>query len=229
MSANIQNPYKEDDYLMLSGIQHFAFCRRQWALIHVENVWIDNHLTMDGILKHKRAHNPFFSEKRKDIITVGDMPVHSRVMGVSGKCDIVEFIADETGVNLHGRSGRWLPRPIEHKRGSPKTSNIDRLQLCAQALCLEEMLVCPAIETAYIFYGETRRREEVSLTSDLREKVKNMFAEMRSYFDRGHTPRVKPGKFCSSCSLRDICLPKLPTPGSVRVYIDRELKDGGAL
>jgi len=213
---------------MLSGIQHFAFCRRQWALIHIENAWADNHLTMDGILKHKRAHNPFLSEKRKNIITVGDMPIHSRIMGVSGKCDIVEFIADENGITLHGRNGRWSPQPVEYKRGSPKISDIDRIQLCAQALCLEEMLACSAIETAYIFYHETRRREEVLLTKALREKVESMFVEMHSYFKRGHTPRVKPNKSCKSCSLNDICLPKLPATNSVRSYINKMLEDGDA-
>jgi len=208
---------------MLSGIQHFAFCRRQWALIHIEGAWEDNYLTTDGILKHQRAHNPFLSEKRKDIITVGDMPIHSHVMGVSGRCDIVEFIRDEAGVTLHDRDGHWMPHPVEYKRGSPKVSDIDRLQLCAQAICLEEMLLCPEIETAFLFYGETRRREEVSLTSTLREQVRAMFAEMHSYFERGYTPRVKPNKACVSCSLKDICLPKLPQPGSVSTYIDSAL------
>ena len=118
MSGNTANLYNEDEYLLLSGIQHFAFCRRQWALIHIEQMWTDNHLTMDGILKHKRAHNPLLSEKRKNLITVGDMSVHSRSMGVTGKCDIVEFIASENGVPLYARSGKWLPRPVEHKRGS---------------------------------------------------------------------------------------------------------------
>jgi len=217
--------HKEDEYLMLSGIQHFAFCRRQWALIHIEDAWEDNYLTMDGILKHKRAHNPFLSEKRKDVIIVGDMPVHSRIMGVSGKCDFVEFIKNDDGITLHGRSGHWLPRPVEHKRGSPKISDVDRLQLCAQAMCLEEMLLCPEIGTAYIFYGETRRREEVPLTHALREKVKSMFAEMHSYFNRGYTPRVKPGKACNSCSLKELCLPKLPSPGSVADYIKKELRE----
>ncbi|MCL2386373.1 MAG: CRISPR-associated protein Cas4 [Defluviitaleaceae bacterium] len=215
--------YNEDEYLMLSGIQHFAFCRRQWAIIHIESAWEDNYFTTDGILKHKRAHNPFLSEKRKDVITVGEMPVHSRIMGVSGKCDIVEFIRDETGVSLHGRSGLWLPRPVEYKRGNPKISDVDRLQLCAQAMCLEEMLLCPTIETAYLFYDETRRREEVPLVQALRDNVKSMFAEMHSYFSRRHTPRVKPSKACASCSLNDICLPKLPQQGSVASYINREL------
>jgi len=217
----------ESDYILLSGIQHFAFCRRQWALIEIEGVWDDNPLTMEGTLKHERAHDPMLSEKRKNIITVGEMPVHSHEMGVSGQCDIVEFIADENGVALYGRSGKWLPRPVEYKRGKPKTGDEDRLQLCAQAICLEEMLQCPQISTAYMFYWETRRREEVPLTGALRAKVKEYYAEMHGYFARKYTPRVKPSKACASCSLKNICLPKLPQPESVAAYIEKALREGG--
>ena len=220
--------YKEADYLQLSGIQHFAFCRRQWALIHIEGFWKDNYFTMDGILKHERAHNPFLSEKRGNLLTVGDMPVHSQTLGTSGKCDFVEFVQDESGITLFGRNNLWLPRPVEHKRGSPKITDIDRLQLCAQAICLEEMLLCPQIEIAYIFYGETRRREEVPLTNTLRMKVIEMFAEMHSYFQRRHTPRGKLGKQCKACSLADICLPALPSSNSVKSYIKKELQGDGS-
>ena len=214
---------KEDDFILLSGIRQFAFCRRQWALVHIENFWGENHLTIDGALKHKRAHNPFLSEKRKDLITVGEMAIHSRIMGISGQCDIVEFIKSDNGVPLHGRSGLWLPRPVEYKRGSPKLSDEERLQLCAQAMCLEEMLMCTEIETAYLYHGETRRREEVALTQEMRAKVKKLFAEMHEHFARRHTPRVKPSKACKSCSLNEVCLPSLPQPGSVASYINREL------
>ena len=227
MSVNTANHYKEEDYLFLSGIRHFAFCRRRWALIHIEEVWGDNFLTTEGELFHKRAHNPLLSEKRKDVIIVGEMPIHSRIMGISGQCDIVEFIKDDKGVNLHGRKGLWLPHPVEYKRGSPKISDEERLQLCAQAMCLEEMLLCPEIEKAFLFHSKTRRREEVILTQELREKVKNLFAEMHHYFLRKHTPRVKPNKACSLCSLNDVCLPKLPQPDSVSAYINKEL--GGTL
>jgi CRISPR-associated exonuclease Cas4 len=174
---------------------------------------------------HERAHDSYLSEKRGDIITTGDMPVFSRRLGITGKCDIVEFIRDENGVSLRGRDGNWIPRPVEYKRGSPKKTDADELQLCAQALCLEEMLLCPKIENAYIFYGEPRRRESVPLTDALREKVKSMFIEMRSYYDRRYTPRVKKSRICGACSLKDVCLPGMSPPDSVRGYIDSRLED----
>ncbi|GHS96940.1 CRISPR-associated protein Cas4 [Synergistales bacterium] len=210
----------EDDYLLLSGIQHFSFCRRQWALIHIEQAWSENLRTVEGKLMHERAHDPFFTEKRGDTIIAREMPVFSNTLGVSGQCDVVEFHSDKNGVTLHGRTGLWLPCPIEYKRGSPKVSDADRLQLCAQAICLEEMLLCSAIKTAYLYYGETHRREAVDLTAELRETVRSCFAEMRGYFERRYTPRVKPTKSCNACSLKDICLPKMPKNSGVREYIN---------
>ncbi|MDR3136338.1 MAG: CRISPR-associated protein Cas4 [Coriobacteriales bacterium] len=218
----------EEDYLQLSGIQHFSFCRRQWALIHVEKQWAENVRTVEGKLLHERAHDPFFTEKRGDVIVTREMPVLSRAMGVSGQCDVVEFRRDEAhGVPLSGRSGRWVPCPIEYKRGRPKLSNADRFQLCAQALCLEEMLACDDIEKAYLYYGEIRRREPVELTETLRDTVKLMFGEMHHYYRRGYTPRVKPTKSCNACSMKDVCLPKLPkAERSVKDYISRYVADG---
>jgi len=225
LSANTATEYNEEDFLLISGIQHFSFCRRQWALIYIESCWDENYYTTDGGLMHKRAHDKLLSEKRKDIITTGDMPVFSRKLGVNGKCDIVEFTKDNNGIELRGRSGRWLPCPVEYKRGSPKIIDADRLQLCAQAICLEEMLLCPKIENAYIFYGEPRRRENVPLCDELRTNVAEMFGEMHSYYERRYTPRVKQKKSCSLCSLKDKCLPELPSPGSVKNYIEENLRE----
>jgi CRISPR-associated exonuclease Cas4 len=215
--------YAEEDFLLLSGIQHFSFCRRQWALIHIEQAWAENERTVSGGLMHRRVHDKFFDEKRGDRLFIREMPVISRDMGVSGQCDMVEFRRDDAGAALFGREGKWLPVPVEYKRGSPKMSDADRLQLTAQAMCLEEMLCCPVIETAYLFYGETKRREAVALTDELREKVKNTFAEMHEYAARGHTPRVKPFKSCNACSLKEICVPKLPNAG-VEDYLNRLLE-----
>ena len=217
----------EDEFLLLSGIQHYAFCRRQWALIHIEDVWSENERTMSGKLMHEHAHDPHFTEKRGDLIIARDMPVVSQRLRISGKCDVVEFRRDDDrGISIFGRKGRWLPYPVEYKRGSPKVSDADRLQLCAQAVCLEEMLLCPPIEEAYLYYGETKRRELVPLTSELRNRVELLFSEMHELQTRGHTPRTKPSKSCKSCSLKDICLPKLPAADrSVSAYLDKELTD----
>jgi CRISPR-associated exonuclease Cas4 len=216
--------YDEDDFLLISGIQHFAFCRRQWALMYVETQWAENERTVDGELLHKKAHDPFFTEKRGDLIISRDMPVYSRTLGITGHCDVVEFHKNIDGVELSGRKGRWQPCPVEYKRGRPKKGDADELQLCAQAICLEEMLVCRPIENAYLYYGEPNRREPVILDIALREKVKSLFIEMRGYYDRGYTPRVKQTKACASCSLKDICLPGLPVSvNSVREYIETQL------
>jgi len=215
-----------DDYLMVSGIQHFAYCRRQWALIHIEAHWSDNVLTISGELMHTRVHNHKLTEKRGKLLTVRDLPIVSHDLQVRGACDVVAFHEDENGINLQGRKGLWLPVPVEYKRGKPKISDEDRLQLCTQALCLEEMLLCPIIEKAYIYYGETRRREPVELTQELRNTVKTMFAEMHSYYKRATTPKVKKSKKCTNCSFKDTCLPSLSTKGDVANYIEKALKEG---
>lgn len=209
----------EEDYLMLSGLQHFSFCRRQWALIHIENQWQENLLTIDGQLMHKNAHNPLKVEKRRDKLVTHEMSIISHKLGIVGKCDIVEFSEDINGVNLADHEGLWQPYPVEYKRGKSKLGNCDRLQLCAQAICLEEMLLCDTIREGAIFYGEPRRREGVDLTDDLRHEVVSMLQEMTMYYERGYTPRVKWSKTCNSCSLRDICLPKMPQTNSVNRYI----------
>jgi len=218
--------YDEDDFLMISGIQHFVFCRRQWALIHIESIWNENELTIDGGIKHTRAHDPFLSEKRGDTIFTRDMPVFSRQLGVNGYCDVVEFKKVENGVPLRSRKGLWLPCPIEYKLGKPKIEDSDRLQLCAQAVCLEEMLVCPPVETAFLYYHEIRRREPVNLDASLRKNLIDTLTEMRNYYDRRYTPRVKASKACNSCSLKNECLPKMPVKTSARAYIDAALKEG---
>ena len=212
--------YNDDDFLMISGIQHFVFCRRQWALIHLESCWAENERTIDGGIKHKRTHDPFLSEKRGDVIITRDMPVFTRRLGINGYCDVVEFKRSENGVPLRGRKGLWMPCPIEYKLGKPKIGDEDRLQLCAQAVCLEDMLSCPPIETAYLYYHTTRRRESVILDASLRKSLYEIVSEMRGYYERKHTPRVKPTKACKSCSLKDECLPGLPAKASVRTYID---------
>ena len=216
--------YSEDDYLMISGIQHFKFCRRQWALIHIEQQWAENEHTLIGELMHKKAHDPYITEKRKDTIIARALPVSSRSMGVSGECDIVEFHKCEEGIHLHGHRGTYSVYPVEYKKGKPKHSEEDILQLAAQAMCLEEMFSTEISEGA-LFYGETRRREVVPITDDLRSEVRQMFQEMHQYFARRYTPKVKLGKACSSCSLKDLCLPKLARSGTVKHYLEQRLEE----
>lgn len=160
--------YKEEEFLQLSGIQHFAFCRRQWALAYIEMQWQENVRTVEGKILHENAHDPAIKEKRGDLLIVRAMPVHSREMGVSGECDVVEFHKAKDGISIAGREGSYFVIPVEYKRGKPKTDDSDILQVAAQALCLEEMLCC-VIPYGYIYYGETRRRTKVEFTDEVKD------------------------------------------------------------
>ena len=216
--------YPPETWLPLSGIQHFIFCRRQWALIHIERQWQENALTADGRILHRRADDPFFTEKRKGVIIARSVPVSSPYLGLSGVCDVVEFTESPAGVQLSGREGRFLPVPVEYKRGKEKRDHSDEAQLCAQAMCLEDMLAV-SIPVGYLYYGRTRRRVVVELTEELRNLVRKAAEEMHAYYRRGYTPRVKPSRACRSCSLADVCLPELQnraTPASK--YIRQQLE-----
>lgn len=177
---------------------------------------------MAGELSHhcrsERAHDYEQSESRGDTLIMRDLRVFSRHLGITGACDVVEFHQSDDGVPLRGRNGLWSAYPIEYKHGQSKTVDADRLQLCAEAMCLEEMLSCEIVEGA-LFYQRTRRRERVELTEELRGTVVAMVQEMHQLFSRGHTPRVKPRKACSACSLKDICLPELLKAKSAEQYI----------
>lgn len=212
------------DLLALSGIQHFAFCRRQWALIHIENLWAENVRTVEGSILHERAHDDQFTESRGDMLILRGLRVASEKLGLSGICDVVEFHRNADGVTLHGREGRWLPYPVEYKRGKPKEDDCDHLQLCAQALCLEEQFFCEIPEGS-LYYGETRCRQRVSFTPELRERVASMAAEMHAYDNHRHTPSAKPSKACNACSLKDLCLPKLTKQECVSAYIHAHTGD----
>lgn len=216
--------YRDEDLLPLSGIQHFVFCRRQWALIHLEQQWEENLRTAEGRLLHQRAHDATARERRGDTLILRSLPVVSRSLGLSGQCDVVEFYADPCGVPLQGEEGLWRPCPVEYKRGKPKEHQADELQLCAQAMCLEEMLCC-AIPNGALFYGETRRRTAVAFTPELRQTVRDDADEMHQYACRGYTPRARPAKHCNACSLKELCLPRLARRGSVSAYLKQAMED----
>lgn len=213
----------EEDWLLLSGLQHFAFCRRQWALIHIENQWAENFRTVDGHLMHERVHDQEFRESRGDRLTVRGLAIHSAQLGISGQCDAVEFQRDPDGISLRDREGLWQPYPVEYKRGKPKEDNADELQLCAQAMCLEEMLCCTVPEGA-LYYGEPRRRTVVQFTPELRQQVQDSLTEMHQLYQRRYTPKVKPSKACSACSLKDLCLPKLMSRKKVADYLSAAME-----
>ncbi|MDD2300422.1 MAG: CRISPR-associated protein Cas4 [Fermentimonas sp.] len=214
--------YKEDDFLLLSGIQHFVFCKRQWSLIHIEQQWQENLRTVEGQILHEKTHDDTIKEKRGDLIISRGMRVFSYTLGITGACDVVELHRASDGVNIFGRDGTYRPVPIEYKRGKPKENEADVLQLCAQAMCLEEMLLCK-IHEAFLYYGETKRRLKITINDDLRERVKTILKEMHELYDRRYTPKVKISKSCKACSLTDICMPKLCKNPSVKSYINKNL------
>lgn len=217
--------YEENEFLQLSGIQHFAFCRRQWALAYIEMQWQENVRTVEGRLLHEKAHDTTSREKRGDLLISRGMPIHSRTLGISGECDVVEFHREEDGITLQGYEGTYKVVPVEYKKGKPKQGSADILQLAAQAMCLEEMLCCD-IPFGYLYYGEIRRREKIEFSKEIRKEVCEMFREMHGYFSRQYTPKVRWSKSCNACSLKDICLPVLGKNKSVKNYLDEHLNEG---
>ena len=216
--------HPEEAFLQLSGLQHFRFCRRQWALIHIEQQWAENFRTVDGGLMHRNAHDAGFQECRGDLYITRSVSVFSPTLGVSGQCDVLEYHRGDAGIPLRGKEGLWQPYPVEYKRGRPREDTGDALQLCGQAMCLEEMLCCPIPEGA-LYYGEIRRRVAVPFTDELRIEVRRMLEEMHELYQRGHTPKVKPGKHCNACSLKDLCLPKLMKARSVAAYLKEAMEE----
>src|SRR5690625_305168 len=212
----------DSHYLMLSGIQHFEFCPRQWALIHVEQKWEENVKTIEGQHLHRKADQPFLKEKRGDKITTRGMPIHSTKLKINGVCDVVEFIKNDSGVELNNLDGSYLAYPVEYKRGKPKKNDADILQLVAQAMCLEEMLLCE-INKGFLYYHEIKRRVEIEITNELKNKVTNIVDKMHHYYKNRYTPKVKTGPFCRNCSLQHICLPKLMNIRSVKQYIEGKI------
>jgi len=206
--------YSEDDLLPLSSLQHLLFCERQCALIHIEQAWSENLYTAQGRIMHERV-DAGGCESRGRVRLAFGLALRSLRLGLSGKADVVEFHLDATGI--------WHPFPVEHKRGRPKKGDWDKVQLCAQAICLEEMLECE-IGSGALFYGKTRRRLEVDFDDRLRGEVAEAAEHLHKLISAGITPPpVRDGR-CDHCSLFDLCLPDGLAGGrSAREYLDREL------
>lgn len=217
--------YTDEELLALSGIQHFCFCRRQWALIHVERQWEENLQTVEGHLVHQRVDDPFFMESRGDVIISRAVPIVSYTLGLYGVADVVEYIRSEDGISLLGHEGLWTVRPVEYKRGRPKIDERDEVQLCAQAICLEEVFNS-RISRGDFYYNEIRRRVPLLLSDGLRERVYRLSEEMHELFARGVTPPAEVSRKCGLCSLQNVCMPKLTKkPQSVRKYIRKHIKE----
>lgn len=203
--------YGEDDMLMLSGIQHYRFCPRQWALIHIEQQWDDNRLTMEGQIMHKHVDDPFYRQKCGDHITLRAVNIASHELGLYGISDAVELHPSssiEDTISHPKYPGRWKPMVVEYKHGKPKANEVDEVQLAAQTMCLEEMYDI-RIACGVFFYGELRHRVTVDITDNLRNIVKQCVRDMHTLFDKGELPQALYGRHCGSCSLNSVCMPKM--------------------
>lgn len=218
--------YSEDELLPLSGLSQISFCDRRWALIHLESVWEVNRFTAEGEQLHERAHSAE-PESRPGVLVRRTLPLHSFQLGLSGQADVVEFHPSDsdTAVRLSGRSGKWQAYPVEYKRSRDKAGSIAyRIQLCAQAMCLEEMLQTTIPEGA-IFDASTKRRQEVRFEDSVRNEVVRLAEHMHSLFQAEVTPPAVLKKACRNCSLNTYCMPETLAPGpSVAKYLERMMR-----
>lgn len=217
--------YSDDEMLMLSGIQHYVFCPRQWALIHLEQQWAENRLTAEGRLLHDHVDDPTYRQMHGKIITLRAVPIASRQLGIYGLTDAIELhpvASSDNAIVQPKRSGYWQPVPIEYKHGHPKTNSCDEMHLTAQVLCLEEMYDIN-IPTAELFYGETHHRKVVAITEELRSNSILTIQNMHQLFQTGRMPKAVRAPHCRNCSLKDICMPQLSTLPSVSSYLQNDL------
>lgn len=217
--------YTEEELLPLSGLQHLAFCSRRWALIHLEQQWEENLFTAEGNLLHEKAHSAEI-ESRPEALVRRTLPLHSFRLGISGQADIVEFLpceAAEPGVPMPRRKGLWKPYPVEYKRTRDQHGSIAyRIQLCAQALCLEEMLKV-SIPAGAVFDGKAKRREIVLFDEALRQEVEHYAALMHEILESGKTPPAIYSKKCEGCSMKQVCLPSVVASASASRYLTRSI------
>ena len=218
----VEERYSEDHLIPISALQHYAFCPRQCALIHLEQVWAENRLTAEGRVMHERVHEAG-SESRPEVRTARGLRLRSLRFGLTGVADVVELRPDPEGVAVPGLRGTWRLMPVEYKRGRPKPDRYDEVQLCAQAMCLEEMLGT-TIPNGAIFYGQPRRRMEVELDDALRSETARASAQVHALLEAGKTPPAVLIPGCKSCSLLDLCQPATAGAGkSARRYIGQML------
>lgn len=202
--------YPEDDLISISALSHYSFCPRRCALIHIEQMWTENIFTAEGRLMHERVHE-VGDESRGNIRIARGVQLRSLRLGMIGVADVVEFHKTSMGV--------WQPFPVEYKRGKPKHDHSDSIQLCAQAVSLEEMLGI-SISKGALFYGKTRRRHEVEFDHGLREELEKTINNVRTMLNAGQTPAPVFAKKCDNCSLQSECLPKtIARHKSVKRYL----------
>lgn len=207
---------EDDDLIPISALQHYLYCPRQYALIHIERLWAENRHTAEGRVLHDRADEPG-TEQRHGVRTATAMPIASAELGIAGVADVVEFRRTEAGT---------IVCPVEYKRGRPKSHRADEVQLCAQALCLESMLKCTIPEGA-LYYGQTRRRKVVPLDAELRRLTLDTIAATRALFESRRTPSATyEARRCDACSLIDLCQPReIGRSRPVQAWLQRQIEE----
>lgn len=220
--------FSADDLRPLSALQHLVFCERQCALIHLEQQWVENRFTAEGKLLHERA-DEMGSESRGERRIARALAIRSRRLGLSGRADAVEFHRLESGdggARLPGSAAGWRPYPVEYKRGKPKRHRADEVQLCAQALCLEEMLGVE-VPAGALYYGRKRRRHPVRFDAELRALTETTARRLHELLAAGRTPKAVRQPKCDDCSLLEVCLPAAPE-SSARGYVERLFRPQGS-
>ena len=231
--------YSEDDLLPISALQHLQYCRRRCALVHIEGMWTENAMTAEGRVLHERAHQPGAGNS-DGVRTARGLRLCSRELGLFGVADIVEFYRVEMpsrpaplpegegsnapGCELPNAPGRWRPFPVEYKRGKRKAEQSYFVQLCAQALCLEEMLKTEVPEGA-LYHGKSRRRQPVAFDAALRARTIELAAKLHELIAAGSVPPPEYGPKCKFCSLRPQCVPKLPRSRSAQAYLEKSVRE----
>lgn len=200
--------FAEDDFIMISALQHYVYCPRQCGLIHVDDVWSENLFTTRGNILHEKVDTDTY-ETRGTKKTVRGLRIHSFRLGITGRCDVVEFSETKTGDEVV---------PVEFKSGEPKEDISDKVQLCAQVFCLEEMLDVEITKGAF-FYGKIRRRNVVEIDNELRQQTENIIASVREIVSKKNVPVAEYSSKCRNCSLFDVCQPKAMNKKKLNNYI----------
>jgi len=222
----VEQSYDEDDLLPISALQHLLFCERRAALVYVERLWDENEFTARGTVEHERVHEGG-TEARGDVVTARGLRLRSLRLGLTGQADVVEYhrcLPGESvrGLRLQARDGLWQPVPVEYKSGRNRIEEGYEVQLCAQALCLEEMLSVP-VKHGALYYAASARRDDLAFTDELRRRTESAVARLHHVLESRDTPSASAGPKCRSCSLMDVCLPEISHHHSVAQYLSETI------
>jgi CRISPR-associated exonuclease Cas4 len=217
--------YDERERISISAIKQYAYCKRRFALMFIDDEWGSNYKIVEGDFLHEKVNDPFFNEKRGSRHISRSVPLYSDTLSLYGVADIVEFIEDDNGVKIGSKPKLWRINPVEYKNGKPEKSGADNFQLCAQALCLEEMFLAK-IESGDVYYGKLRKRVTVPLTNELKTKTAEIICEINKLLESAEIPPKPENQNCNLCSLKEICVPTIfDSKSTNRVRIERLLKN----